>query len=243
LAGVYGTTGGFDMNAPERILSASELRSQWGWSDEDFVEAMRMGLPAYEPATKRALSADDITKLGELVTSGGTINVRCIAGEVERFKRDHPEIFPRGVKPRRPKRSPKESLRMSVEKVAERWACIADQIRGLVADGLLAPPEGAGPEGWFDRKAFQEGHDTPTSNLEIFTAERAWEKAAGWKLEAIREFERTHAEFFEEEHLTSVPQVTASSSRATPVGKLILRATLPMPVRRSPRKTSKRPLR
>jgi hypothetical protein len=209
--------GGFDMNGPERILSSSELCRQWGWSDEDFVEALRMGLRAYEPATKRALSADDIPKLGESVASGRKIDVRCKLAEVEQFKRDHPGIFPRGVKPRRPKRRPTVPLRMSVETVAERWSCSVDLIRLLVADGLLSPPEGAGPEGWFDREAFQDGDDTRTSDFEMFKAERVWAKSAGWKSEAIRKFEKDHPEFFERDHLTSVPEGTRSSPPSTPV--------------------------
>ena len=216
------------MNGPERTLSSAQLRNQWGWSDEDFVEALRMGLPAYELATRRALSADDIAKLGESVTSGRPIDVRCRVAEVEQFNRDHPEIFPRGLKPRRPteispRRKPRrpelepaEPSHLSVERVAERWACSADLIRCLVADGLLPAPEGAGPEGWFDREGFREGHDPPPSNFEIFKAERAWGRSARWKSEAIRKFERTHPFFFEGEHLTSVPEGTQSSLPVTP---------------------------
>jgi len=218
LAGVYGANGGFDMSGPERVLSSWELRSRWGWRDEDLLEVMRMGLPAYEPATKRALSAEDITRLGEVVSSGGKIDVRYQPAEVEQFQRDHPDIFPRGVAPRPPKARPTEPVRMSVKKVAERWTCSVDEIRRLVADGLLSPPEGAGPEGWFDRQAFQAGHGTPTSNREIFSAEQAWEKAAAWNPEAIREFERNHPQSFEKGHLTSVPQVTRPSPPVTPAG-------------------------
>jgi hypothetical protein len=217
LAGVCGANGGFDMNGPARTLPSSELRTRWGWSDEDLLEAMRMGLPAYEPGTKRALSANDIIRLTKLVSSGRKMNVRYTSTEVEQFKRDHPEIFPRGLKPKPPKRQATESLRMSVKKVAERWTCSVDLIQLLVADGLLPPPEGAGPEGWFDRKAFHGGDDTSTSNLEMFSAERAWEAAAGWKPKAIHEFERNHPQFFEHEHLSSVPEVTRSSPPVTPV--------------------------
>ncbi|MGD2063057.1 MAG: hypothetical protein PVF51_05680 [Nitrospirota bacterium] len=218
------------MSTPEQTLSSSELRNQWGWSDKDFVEALRMGLPGHEPGTKRALSADDIARLGELVTSGGRINVRCKPAEVEQFKRDHPEIFPRGVKPRRPGRRPTEPSRMSVETVAERWTCGFDLIRCLVADGMLSPPEGAGPEGWVDRTAFQEGDDAPTSDFEMFKAERAWGKSAGWKSEVIRKFETDHPGLFESEILASAPQVTRSSSRDTSVGSAgISPSTAPEP--------------
>ena len=221
---------GTDMNDSQLVLSSWELCKRWGWRDQDLLAAMNMGLPAYERGTKRALSADDITRLGDLVKSRRPIDVHYTPAEVEQFQRDHPEIFPAGIAPRRPtevaasarqpsrpKRKPNEPLHVSVEEVAERWSCSADQIRCLVADGLLSPPEGAGPEGWFDREAFAEGHDTPPSNFEIFKAERRWGKAAGWQSEAIHEFEERHPQCFEGEQLTSMPQVTPSSPPSTSV--------------------------